>query len=870
MADSDRNRVRIHGDVFGQVVVGDHNVVINAEAGSSVTYRAEGPPAVRRRARPLGWALPARAPALLARTGELAALGRWLAAGEPVQVHGPPGLGKTALLRAFAADRVARGGAVVHLPAAGLTAEDVVQEIFHACFEVTDYKPELAVMRRLMGSLRGLLIVIDDFDGSPEELADLVHATPGCELLLSSVERGLGRGRPGGTAAEGIGGRPMRLEGLPEHAALDLLVRELGRPLRGREITAARRLVAAVEGHPLTLVQAAAAMSASAASRAVTGVVGQGAYGPYEAFEALATDESVFAVGIAGRLSERAARLLRLLCAFDPLPVSLGLLTVFTGGADRAALAELGALRLAVADGAGYRAVGRLAVLVAERVGPPRQAADFAAPLVAWVRTRATPQQTAAESAAIGRVLESACWAGHHTAVRDLARAAAPALARSLRWGAWRQALELGERAALEIGAAHDAEYFAHERDVRRRALAAGFGALAGGGGGGYALAAAHHGVPGVGPAPGPQPVPSSPAPSSPGGVPSQLKGDAPGGRSGRLRPKTKGRSGLRGAMTHPAAVGAAVAAVVAGGVLAAAFTADGDRPEVPAPAISSATAAGLSPPAVTKGGTSGTSGSSGATGGSTAGPSDGSSSGPSSPGPSPSGRDPSASPSSGTCTPVGLPAEDFGQVAVGQSVTRTVRFDKWLPCDDENSLSVSDEQGVVAAIGSRPWRTALNACPPPAGSRLCLFDVTFRPTRPGAYRATVTMLDDWGQADVSMTVSGVAVEDKPTGPTGPTKPTEPTEPTGPTGPASPSAPTVPTEATKTSATAEPSAPTKEPAPAPTRTTRKPGPEKPDPEKSAPKKPDPEKPSEAEAPTASQSPDPPDAPPDKRPDPDAR
>ncbi|MEV0261044.1 hypothetical protein AB0I49_06810 [Streptomyces sp. NPDC050617] len=859
MAGSDRDRVRIQGDVPGQVVVGDRNVVINAEVGSSVTYRAEGPPPVRRRAHPLGWALPARAPALLARTGELAALGRWLAAGQPVQVYGPPGLGKTALLRAFAADRIARGGPVVYLPAAGLPAEDVVQEIFHACFEVTDYKPELAVMRRLMGSLRGPLLVIDDFGGSAEELADLVYATPGCELLLSSVERGLGGGGlPGGVAAaEGAGGRPMRLEGLPEHAALDLLVRELGRPLRGREATAARRLVAAVDGHPLTLVQAAAAMSAAAAGRAVTGVVGYGAYGPYEAFEALATDESVFAVGIAGRLSERAARLLRLLCAFDPLPVSLGLLTVFTGGADRAALAELGALRLAEADGAGYRAAGRFAALVAERVGPPRQAADYATPLVAWVRTRATRQQTAAEAVTIGRVLESASWAGHHTAVRDLARAAAPALARSLHWGAWRQALELGERAALEIGAAHDAAYFAHERDVRRRALAAGFGALAGGGGGGFALVA-HHGAPAAGPAPaagaapGPQPVPSSPGPSSPGGSPSQLKGDAPGGGPGR-QPKGKGRSGLRGAVTHPAAVGAAVAAVVAGGILAAAVTADGDRPTVPAPLASSATAAGLSPPALAGGGTSGGSGSGGATGGATAGPSDGpSSAAGSSPGSSPSGRDPSGSPSSGTCTPVGLPAQDFGQVAVGQSVTRTVRFDQWLPCDDEDSLSAADEQGVDGG-GPSAWRTALKACPPPAGSRLCLFDVTFRPTRPGAYRATVTMLDDWGQADVSMTVTGVAVGDKPTGPTGPTKPT------GPTGPAGPSGPTVPTETTRISATVEQPAPPR--VPEPTRTTRKPDPEEP-----GPREPDPGKSSEVEGPSASPVPEPP----DERSDPDAR
>lgn len=168
----DMGSININGDVGGQVVVGEHNVVINAQYGAQVSYRAEGSPRVRPRQHPHGPAIYRRAAALIGRDSELAAIGAWLARGKPVQVFGLPGIGKSALLRRFAADQATHGHPLVHLTATGMPIEDLLQEIFQACYETENgrdldsYKPEPATLRRLLGSLQ-VMLVIDDLQVSP-------------------------------------------------------------------------------------------------------------------------------------------------------------------------------------------------------------------------------------------------------------------------------------------------------------------------------------------------------------------------------------------------------------------------------------------------------------------------------------------------------------------------------------------------------------------------------------------------------------------------------------------------------------------------------------------------------------------------------
>ncbi|MFF4402736.1 fibronectin type III domain-containing protein [Streptomyces sp. NPDC001480] len=708
------NNVHVHGDVDGQVVVGSRNVVqtvvVNAAQGSSVMVRPEGPPQVERRGRPVGRALPRRIPALLGREHELARLDDWLAEGHPVQIYGPPGVGKSALLRRVAADRAARpgGGDVIYLPAIGLPVEDVVQDLFHACFETEDYKPDRARVRRLMGAVRALLVV-DDFQGGPEDLATLVDAAPGCEVVVACGEH-----------IAWDEARALRLNGLAEEHALALLARELGRPLRGGELDAARGLITTIQGHPLTLVQAASAIAAAERSTAATTADpgGEPESGAVPAGTGFDVHESALAVGLAGRLSDEAGKLLRLLRAFEPFSLSPALLTVLAGGMDRAAVTELESLALVACDSTGYRVVGRFAALVAERAGTVRGAAELARPLVDWIQTTTARRDVADEAAAICHVLAAAARAGDHAAVRDLARATAPVFARTLRWGAWRQVLEFGLEAARALGSAEDMAYFSREEQVRRRGLGLAAGMTAGVTAGAAAVLSqgALHGA-------------------------TAKSGVASSGAA---------KSGVAAIASSPTAIGVGVAALVAGGIFTAGLVGGGGEQPAAAPAASSQVTAFTPPPSASSLGPR---------------PYPSRSRKPTnqSSGPSLTEQDtepPSSKPddSHSTCTAVSMGPETFGPVAAGKEETRHMEFAALSGCGDKNTLAVDDETN---------WKVEPTSCPPPDQSGACKFDVVFTPQDPGqTYTARVTMLDDSRRESMTLQVTGTSAEGPPGAPT--------------------------------------------------------------------------------------------------------
>ncbi|MGV9456864.1 hypothetical protein [Streptomyces sp. NPDC003635] len=679
------------GGISGQVVVGDQNVVVHAEHGSSVTVRTQGPPSVRRRGRPAGRPLPSRGLALFGRDDHLGEVEGWLAEGHPVQIFGPSGCGKSALLRHLAAEHGAADRDVVLLSAAGVPVEDLIEDLFHACYDAEGYKPDPARRRRLMGSVQALLLV-DDFEGSADSLAELLDAAPGCDVVFTSA-----------ALCPEAEGRALHLGGLPEDAALALLAQKLDRPLRDGEREAAQRYTAAVQGNPLALVQAATAVRAAGRRPGSTEAAG------------FVVDEQAIATGVADRLSSSAVELLHTLHAFAPLPVPGPLLGALTGDVDRAAVAELQSLQLLASDGSGLRSCGRLAALVVARTGPARDAGQFAQTLADWAGTKSTSKD-AAESAVLRRALTDAARMRNHTAVRDLARAAAPGLARSLRWGAWREVLELGRAAARELGAVEDEAYFTHEEEVRRQVLrlttgAAIVSAAATGGAVGHALSA----------------------------------------------PAKSGASAVAG---HPAVIGTVLAAVMAGGVFSALAVTGGEgQPDAAPVATQSHVQASDLLPRPTHSRQTGATGK----------PTDGTSSKPAptvstmpptSAYSSPSLIPPSISESETTqgpddCIPTSaIPASggdaQFGPViASGGEESVSFQF-KWLECDDENSFSVTDPTS---------WEVERTSCPPPEPKTMCVFSVTFRPPQPGDYQATVTVLDDWGRPTVELHVTGNAVE---------------------------------------------------------------------------------------------------------------
>ncbi|MFC4909597.1 hypothetical protein [Actinomadura gamaensis] len=508
--------ISVGGSVSGTVIVGDHNVIVRS--GLSEVAAREGPPPRPVPRRPLGFASPRPGPEPIGRDAELREIRDALDQRVPVEVVGPPGIGKSLLLRAVAAECGAAGTEVVFLPAAGLPVEDIVQELFQACYETEGYKPDTAHVRRLMGAVRAVLVV-DDVLATPDEIAVLLDAVPSSSLLIASL-----RGCLGGE------GRTVEPAGLGEEDALSLVRRELGRSLSADERDLVETFRRDAAGHPLALVQAARAIR-SAADRAVL------------------PDRQALATALATGLDERARAVLALLLTVDPVPVP-GEHVAKLADAEEA-LDQLVGSGVVTREPEGFRVAQPIGHLVARAAEPVPDPGGYAQRLAAWAAD-APAERIAAVAALIVSVLAAALADQAHLQTRTLARAVAPALCLTLRWGAWRQALALGGQASHALGSADDRAYFEHEDKNRRAAL--GKGALAGAAAGVAFWA----------------------------------------GRAGAAGAKKGTSAGPKGCLTSPAAVGTAAAAAIAGLVGAVGYVLTGN------PAPSNPVAAGSTSASIT------------------------------------------------------------------------------------------------------------------------------------------------------------------------------------------------------------------------------------------------------------------------------
>ena len=150
------------------------------------------------------------------------------------------GSGKTALLRAVGPDAYIRIGST--------SCADFLQV---AVREFYDYRPGTRRLsdeecRAALGRLTAV-VALDDVGCDPGQFAAVRQALAGCAVLV-------GAERP----VIGLPGTSHRLPGLAEPDALTLLVRDLGHFVRDSELPVLRRLVAALDGRPLALRQAAA------------------------------------------------------------------------------------------------------------------------------------------------------------------------------------------------------------------------------------------------------------------------------------------------------------------------------------------------------------------------------------------------------------------------------------------------------------------------------------------------------------------------------------------------------------------------------------------------------------------------------------
>ncbi|GAA4406377.1 hypothetical protein GCM10023168_21120 [Fodinibacter luteus] len=432
----------VHGQVSdvsgGQVAVGGRVFQIDAAQGSYVVINADSDVEVVRRPPPVLRPPPAF-PGLVARTAELRRVRTALAAGRSVEVHGPGGIGKTALLRAASNAPLPETtpDGVIAIPARLGTA-DTLAYVYDTCYvgsrRVVPRREELT---SALCDLR-LLVVLDDTSLGRDDIDALREELPSSLLLLAGTEQ---------RVFDGVEG--VALAGLTTDEGVELIAAAVGRELSERERDVGTRVSEVLHGTPLELVRFASLV------RADDGDLVSVARG----FGVDAQPEDLL-VAVLRSVSVQEDAVLAALAAFDA-PVGAGPVAAFSGHADAGStLHELSRRGIVQGDDLqGWRARDHMAASPEER----RRAAVV---LTAWVRERAVPEEVAGEIPTIASALRQADRDRRWEDAVALAAAAQQPLALAGRWSAWRDTLEAGRSAADALGDTASRRFFDHELAV--------------------------------------------------------------------------------------------------------------------------------------------------------------------------------------------------------------------------------------------------------------------------------------------------------------------------------------------------------------------------------------------------------------------
>ncbi|MCX4693665.1 ATP-binding protein [Streptomyces sp. NBC_01408] len=318
---------------------------------------------------------------------------------------------------------------------------DLAQEIFEACYEAARYVPSGPELRRLMTGIR-VTVYMDNAELTADQIRELMDAAPDACFVFAGRERSL------------LGeGTALELTGLDRGAGLELLTREVGNPTPEGE-RAAVELWQAAAGRPLFLLRAAAL-----ARRDAAGVVVLPLPGALAEVLPLLLDQ----------LDPEAMRGLHLLATLADAeldPVHVGALA---GATNPAALCgRLVDLGLAEATERGFRCATDTVQALRGRNLDPFPVARLCEYFAWWVTRRSTsPGQIADHARALEIAAELAERAGRPDLAVSVARAASPALARSLRFGQWGRVLGRGRIAAQHAGDQRALAYFTHEEGIR-------------------------------------------------------------------------------------------------------------------------------------------------------------------------------------------------------------------------------------------------------------------------------------------------------------------------------------------------------------------------------------------------------------------
>ncbi|WP_202233321.1 hypothetical protein [Actinacidiphila reveromycinica] len=344
------------------------------------------------------------------------------------------GSGKTSLLRAVAPDAYVRVGAA--------DFEDFLQDLVREFYVYPPGAPRLSAeeCRRALRQVNAV-VALDDVGYDPPQIADLREALRGCAVLIGAV-------RP----AVGPLGISHPLPGLAAEDAVTLLSRLLDRIIAGAELPQAHRLVAALDGRPLALRQAAALVRYD--DRDLADLVRQVEPGP-------ATLDAL-AVAALDPQSRRALAALALLGGAR-LPARLvAAMAEVEPGAER--FERLCARGLAEKHGDRF---GLPAGLPEPYLRLLHRQLDLRASLRtlgAWIEARDPAGEEAGQAAdAAVPLLDAAAGRGDWESVVALATTVEPVLCVQGHWRSWQRTLEIGRLAAGRLPDAAAEAHFAHQ-----------------------------------------------------------------------------------------------------------------------------------------------------------------------------------------------------------------------------------------------------------------------------------------------------------------------------------------------------------------------------------------------------------------------
>ena len=423
------------------ILYGNFRLEVSGGAGSLVNRLAQRPPPGLLPRPPRA---PGGVPASPAGRGEqLDVVRRAVLARRPVGFFGTCGYGKTTLLRYVAATAVtegfARPGVYLRAGPGGLRdlLHRLVGELYTADQPVKLTPDQCA---EVLSQVQAL-VAADDVELTRDEADYLQSVLSGCSLLLGSRHPVLAREDS------------HQLAGLPDDAALLLVIADLGRPLSASEMTDVRQLIRAVDGQPLHLRQATALVREDRLSFAALA-------------EAAERDPGALDRLSVGALAKRYRDVLAILALAAGALLPSGLVAAMTGIAEigeclsllhRRGLAEQqhDQFGLPVCQAEHYR---QMLFKDVDRGAALRD-------LASWLTTRdpTAPDSIGAASAA----LTIAEWAGEGRdwpGVIQLVRAAEPILTLAGHWEASRQALTHGLHAAVAAADHLSEALFAHQQ----------------------------------------------------------------------------------------------------------------------------------------------------------------------------------------------------------------------------------------------------------------------------------------------------------------------------------------------------------------------------------------------------------------------